>query len=156
MSSTRCAVCKYFRRRCPSDCVFAPCFPPDNPQRFTCVHRIYGASNIGKMLEVINLECNLVPLSILTELPMHLRVDAVDSLYYEAKWRIQEPVYGCVGIISSLHRQIHIAQTQLAKARAETAFLRANVVAAKTMPSSGEFMAQQNSIDNGLDDQSNP
>ncbi|XP_024978324.1 LOB domain-containing protein 24-like [Cynara cardunculus var. scolymus] len=141
MSSTRCAVCKYFRRRCPSDCVFAPCFPPDNPQRFTCVHRIYGASNIGKMLE---------------ELPMHLRVDAVDSLYYEAKWRIQEPVYGCVGIISSLHRQIHIAQTQLAKARAETAFLRANVVAAKTMPSSGEFMAQQNSIDNGLDDQSNP
>ncbi|XP_024978322.1 LOB domain-containing protein 24-like [Cynara cardunculus var. scolymus] len=109
MNSTRCAVCKYFRRRCPSDCVFAPYFPPDNPQRFTCLHRIYGASNIGKMLE---------------GLPMHLRVDAVDSLYYEAKWRIQEPVYGCVGIISSLHRQIHIAQSQLAKARAETAFLR--------------------------------
>ncbi|KAI3669979.1 hypothetical protein L6452_41518 [Arctium lappa] len=139
MSSTRCAVCKYFRRRCPSDCVFAPYFPPDNPLRFTSVHRIYGASNIGKMLE---------------ELPVHLRADAIESLYYEAKCRIQDPVYGCVGIISLLHRQIHIAQSQLAKARVEIAFLHANVVVAETILSSGESVAQQDIIDHGLDDPS--
>ncbi|CAH1417123.1 unnamed protein product [Lactuca virosa] len=56
MSSNRCAVCKYFRRRCPSNCIFSPYFPPNNPQRFTCVHRIYGASNIGKMLEELAVE----------------------------------------------------------------------------------------------------
>nr|GEX51975.1 hypothetical protein [Tanacetum cinerariifolium] len=81
MTSPRCAACKYFRRRCPSNCVFAPYFPNDNPQRFIFVHKIYGASNIAKMIE---------------ETPMHLRADAMDSLYYEAKCRIQDPVYGNV------------------------------------------------------------
>ena len=50
--STKCAACKSLRRRCPKDCVLAPYFPPTNPQRFACVHKIFGASNITKMLEV--------------------------------------------------------------------------------------------------------
>ncbi|XP_024977854.1 LOB domain-containing protein 24-like [Cynara cardunculus var. scolymus] len=141
MTSTRCAVCKYFRRRCPSDCVFAPYFPANNPQKFTCVHRIYGASNIGKLIE---------------ELPVQLRADAVESLYYEAKCRIRDPVYGCVGIISLLHQQIHIAQSQLAKAQAEIAFLDANVTVAETMLASSGSLGQQNGIDHSLDHPSNP
>ena len=80
MTSTRCAVCKYFRRRCPSNCIFAPYFPPDNPQRFTCVRRIYGASNIGKMLEVINLEHNLVHMS-------HLKVFRVSTMVKLSQWQ---------------------------------------------------------------------
>lgn len=52
MSSKRCAACKQLRRRCPSDCIFLPYFPPNNTQRFSFVHRIYGASNVGKMLQV--------------------------------------------------------------------------------------------------------
>ncbi|KAJ9562143.1 hypothetical protein OSB04_007303 [Centaurea solstitialis] len=88
------------------------------------------------------------------ELPVHLRADAIESLYYEAKCRMQDPIYGCVGIISRLHRQINIVQSELAKARAEIAFLRLNVVAT-TMLSSSESMAQQNSIYNGLEDSSN-
>lgn len=51
-STSRCAACKYLRRRCASDCIFSPYFPPNNPQRFASVHRIYGASNVGKMLQV--------------------------------------------------------------------------------------------------------
>lgn len=39
----------------------------------------------------------------------------------EAKCRIQDPVYGCVGIISHLHQQIRIAESQLAKTQAEIA-----------------------------------
>ncbi|KAK9293259.1 hypothetical protein L1049_021250 [Liquidambar formosana] len=112
MMSGRCAACKYLRRRCPSDCIFSPYFPSDNPQRFACVHRIYGASNIGKMLQ---------------QLPAHLRAQAADSLYYEAQCRIRDPVYGCVGIISLLHQQLHNAESQLAKTRAEMAFLTAPV-----------------------------
>ncbi|KAF5455350.1 hypothetical protein F2P56_024939 [Juglans regia] len=101
-------ACKYLRRRCPSHCIFSPYFPPNDPQRFACVHRIYGASNVGKMLQ---------------KLPPHLRAQTADTLYTEAKCRIQDPVYGCVGIISHLHQQIHIAESQLAKTQAEIAVL---------------------------------
>lgn len=54
MSPRRCAACKYLRRKCPPDCTLSPYFPPNDPQRFACVHRIYGASNVVKMLQVIN------------------------------------------------------------------------------------------------------
>lgn len=65
MISGRCAACKYLRRRCPSHCIFSPYFPPNDPQRFACVHRIYGASNVGKMLQVIS-QMNLYPLYFVT------------------------------------------------------------------------------------------
>jgi len=52
MNPKRCAACKYLRRRCPKDCVFSPYFPPNDPQKFACVHRIYGAGNVSKMLQV--------------------------------------------------------------------------------------------------------
>jgi len=56
MSQTRrCAACKYLRRRCPKDCIFAPYFPPSNLERFVCVHKIFGASNVAKMLQVLTL-----------------------------------------------------------------------------------------------------
>ncbi|KAK4571733.1 hypothetical protein RGQ29_030226 [Quercus rubra] len=111
MISGRCAACKYLRRRCPSDCIFSPYFPPNDPQRFSCVHRIYGASNVGKMLQ---------------QLPSHLRSQAADTLYFEAQYRLQDPVYGCVGIISQLHQQINSAESQVAKIQAEIAFLNSN------------------------------
>ncbi|KAF9668299.1 hypothetical protein SADUNF_Sadunf15G0114400 [Salix dunnii] len=109
MISGRCAACKYLRRRCPSDCIFSSYFPSSNPQRFACVHRIHGACNVAKMLQ---------------QLPAaHLRAEAANSLYYEAQCRTQDPVYGCVGIISSLHQQIHSVESQLAKTKAEIAVL---------------------------------
>ncbi|CAK7337170.1 unnamed protein product [Dovyalis caffra] len=108
MISGRCAACKHLRRRCPSDCIFSPYFPSNNPQRFACVHRIYGASNVAKMLQ---------------QLPAHLRAEAANSLHYEAQCRTQDPVYGCVGILSLLHQQIHSVESQLAKTKAEIAVL---------------------------------
>ncbi|KAL8233986.1 hypothetical protein R6Q59_020086 [Mikania micrantha] len=137
MISTRCEVCKCFRRKCPPDCIFAPYFLNDNPQRFDCVHKIYGASNLGKLLQ---------------DTPMQLRADAVESLYYEAKCRIQDPVYGCAGIIWSLHQQIQIAQSQLALARAKIAFLVANFAVAGPTPSPGSPLVQQNGVGYDLDD----
>ena len=47
-----CAACKLLRRRCAPDCVFAPYFPADEPQKFAHVHRVFGASNVNKMLQV--------------------------------------------------------------------------------------------------------
>lgn len=57
------------------------------------------------------------------QLPDHLRAEAADTLCYEAESRIQDLVYGCVKTISQLHHEIHNAECQLAKTRAEIAFI---------------------------------
>ncbi|TKY72350.1 LOB domain-containing protein 4 [Spatholobus suberectus] len=108
-AASPCAACKLLRRRCAQDCVFAPYFPADEPQKFANVHKVFGASNVNKMLQ---------------DLPMHQRGDAVSSMVYEANARVRDPVYGCVGAISSLQQQIDVLQTQLALAQAEVAHLR--------------------------------
>jgi len=41
------------------------------------------------------------------------REDAVNSLAYEAEARIKDPVYGCVGAISVLQRQVLRLQKEL-------------------------------------------
>ncbi|KAJ1380092.1 Lateral organ boundary [Sesbania bispinosa] len=99
-----CASCKLLRRRCTQECIFAPYFPSDDPRKFAIVHKVFGASNISKMLQ---------------ELPVHQRADAVSSLVYEANARVRDPVYGCVGAISYLQNQVSQLQMQLAVAQAE-------------------------------------
>ncbi|XAR71900.1 hypothetical protein NMG60_11018352 [Bertholletia excelsa] len=99
-----CASCKLLRRRCAKDCIFAPYFPPEDPHKFAIVHKVFGASNISKMLQ---------------ELPVHQRADAVSSLVYEANARVRDPVYGCVAAISYLQNQVSQLQMQLALAQAE-------------------------------------
>ncbi|KAL8471112.1 hypothetical protein ACS0TY_028710 [Phlomoides rotata] len=104
MNSGRCAACKHLRRRCPSDCIFSPYFPSNNPRRFSYVHKIYGASNVGKILQ---------------DLPVNRRAEAAESLYYEAHCRIKDPVHGCVGIITILHQEIYKAECELARVEAQ-------------------------------------
>ena len=58
------------------------------------------------------------------ELPEHQRSDAVSSMVYEANARVRDPVYGCVGAISSLQQQIDVLQSQLAIAQAEVVHMR--------------------------------
>lgn len=48
-----CAACKLLRRRCTPDCIFAPYFPAHQPHKFASVHKVFGASNVNKMLQVI-------------------------------------------------------------------------------------------------------
>eukprot|EP00250_Pteridium_aquilinum_P009593 c18779_g2_i1 orf=1-636(-) len=105
-SGSPCAACKFLRRKCTAECVFAPYFPPDQPHKFANVHKIFGASNITKLLN---------------ELPPHQREDAVNSLAYEADARVKDPVYGCVGAISVLQRQIAQLQQELAMAHSDLA-----------------------------------
>ncbi|MCO5590781.1 hypothetical protein L7F22_044756 [Adiantum nelumboides] len=58
------------------------------------------------------------------DLAEHQRGDAVSSMVYEANARLRDPVYGCVGVISSLQHQVAQLQTQLALAHAEIVRLR--------------------------------
>ena len=50
--SSPCASCRLLRRRCAKDCIFAPYFPSDDPHKFAIVHKVFGASNVSKMLQV--------------------------------------------------------------------------------------------------------
>eukprot|EP00249_Psilotum_nudum_P001360 c13810_g1_i1 orf=147-446(+) len=45
-------------------------------------------------------------------------------MVYEANARVRDPVYGCVGAISSLQQQVAQLQTQVALAQAEIVCLR--------------------------------
>ncbi|KAI3455859.1 hypothetical protein Pfo_012522 [Paulownia fortunei] len=121
-ASSPCAACKLLRRRCSQDCVFAPYFPADEPLKFASVHKVFGASNVSKMLQ---------------ELPEHQRRDAVSSMVYEANARMRDPVYGCVGAISYLQQQIDALRRQLALAQAEVVHLRVRQAASSqaTSPS---------------------
>ncbi|XP_022871140.1 LOB domain-containing protein 6-like [Olea europaea var. sylvestris] len=77
---------------------------PDQPQKFANVHKVFGASNVTKLLN---------------ELQAHQREDAVNSLAYEADMRLRDPVYGCVGVISLLQHQLRQLQMDLSCAKSE-------------------------------------
>ncbi|KAK4712243.1 hypothetical protein R3W88_006756 [Solanum pinnatisectum] len=106
MSSTNspCAACKFLRRKCTQKCVFAPYFPPDQPLKFSNVHKVFGASNVAKLLNELNAA---------------QREDAVNSLAYEAEYRLRDPVYGCVGLISLLQQKLRQVQDDLLNAKKE-------------------------------------
>ncbi|XP_004240882.1 LOB domain-containing protein 15 [Solanum lycopersicum] len=101
---TPCAACKLLRRRCAQECPFSPYFSPHEPQKFASVHKVFGASNVSKML---------------MEVPESQRADTANSLVYEANVRLRDPVYGCMGAISSLQQQVQALQAELNVIRAE-------------------------------------
>ncbi|XP_060180411.1 LOB domain-containing protein 15 [Lycium barbarum] len=101
---TPCAACKLLRRRCAQECPFSPYFSPHEPQKFASVHKVFGASNVSKML---------------MEVPESQRADTANSLVYEANVRLRDPVYGCMGAISALQQQVQALQAELNIIRAE-------------------------------------
>ncbi|CAD6264768.1 unnamed protein product [Miscanthus lutarioriparius] len=105
-AARRCAACKYLRRRCAPNCVLAPYFPASQPRRYADVHAVFGTSNVTRVLQ---------------SLPVQERGRAADTMAKEAHWRVQDPVYGCTGIIHRLQQEIRDVQHQLATTRAQLA-----------------------------------
>ncbi|XP_025014967.2 LOB domain-containing protein 1 isoform X2 [Ricinus communis] len=93
-----CDACKLLRRRCTEKCLFAPFFPPNGPFNFSTVHRVFGASNINKLLQ---------------QLPESQRADAINSMVYEANARIRDPIYGSAGEIRRLKEQVKELQARI-------------------------------------------
>ncbi|XP_021315946.1 LOB domain-containing protein 29 isoform X1 [Sorghum bicolor] len=86
-----CGACKFLRRRCVPECVFAPYFSSDQgAARFAAIHKVFGASNASKLL---------------SHLPVADRCEAVVTITYEAQARLRDPVYGCVAQIFALQQQ---------------------------------------------------
>lgn len=102
-----CGACKFLRRKCASDCIFAPYFCSEQgPARFAAIHKVFGASNASKLL---------------LHIPAHDRCEAVVTIAYEAQARIRDPVYGCVAHIFALQQQVAYLQGQLMQMKAQLA-----------------------------------
>lgn len=88
-----CGACKFLRRKCITGCIFAPHFSSDQgAARFAAVHKVFGASNVSKLL---------------LHIPVNRRHDAVVTISYEAQARLSDPVYGCVSTILALQQQVY-------------------------------------------------
>ncbi|PHU10025.1 LOB domain-containing protein 20 [Capsicum chinense] len=99
-STAPCGACKFLRRKCINGCVFAPYFGSDQgAARFAAVHKVFGASNVSKLL---------------LHIPANRRQDAVVTVTYEAQARLSDPVYGCVSTILALQQQVASLQAELA------------------------------------------
>ncbi|XP_020272076.1 LOB domain-containing protein 16-like [Asparagus officinalis] len=106
-SGSPCGACKFLRRKCVSDCIFAPYFRcDDGAARFASIHKVFGASNVSKLL---------------SHVPAQDRCEAVVTIAYEAQARIRDPVYGCVAHILALQHQVAILQAQVMQARDQLA-----------------------------------
>ena len=101
-SSSSCAACKLLKRRCTPTCIFAPHFRSSDQITFAKVHKVFGASNVSKLL---------------SEVPEEQRQETVNSLAYEADVRLKDPVYGCIGAIASLQKKMLELQHDIAVAR---------------------------------------
>ncbi|KAF7825993.1 LOB domain-containing protein 18 [Senna tora] len=72
------------RRKCVAGCIFAPYFDSEQgATHFAAVHKVFGASNVSKLLQNI---------------PVHKRLDAVVTICFEAQARLRDPVYGSLSI----------------------------------------------------------
>ncbi|GAV66723.1 DUF260 domain-containing protein [Cephalotus follicularis] len=97
-SSHACAACKYQRRKCSSECPLAPYFPSHQPKMFQNAHKLFGVSNILKILK--NLDANQ-------------KGEAMKSIIYEANMRERFPVHGCLWVIRQLQYQIWQEEEEL-------------------------------------------
>lgn len=97
-TSQACAACKYQRRRCTSECPLAPYFPPHEQKVFQNAHKLFGVSNILKILK---------------KLDPAQKSDAMKSIIYQANVRDENPVHGCWGKICQLKYQIWQAEEEL-------------------------------------------
>ncbi|KAF8397430.1 hypothetical protein HHK36_016346 [Tetracentron sinense] len=124
-----CGACKFLRRKCTSGCVFAPYFFYDQAAtHFAAVHKVFGASNVSKLL---------------SHLPLQNRSEAAITISYEALARIRDPKYGCVAHIYAL-------QQQVANLQEEIEFLRTQMENRATDISSRWSSQETNNPNNGF------
>ncbi|CAL5429278.1 unnamed protein product [Camellia sinensis] len=96
--SQACAACKYQRRKCAPDCPLAPHFPQHQHKHFLNVHKLFGVSNIVKVLKTVR---------------SFEEETAMKSMIFHANVRANDPVGGCHRIIRELEQQIQHYEAEL-------------------------------------------
>ncbi|KAK9060517.1 hypothetical protein SSX86_021221 [Deinandra increscens subsp. villosa] len=104
-----CAACRYQRRKCAPDCILAPYFPHDRQRQFQNAHKLFGVSNITKIIR---------------NLDRPQKDEAMRTIIYQSDVRSIDPVGGCYRIIRELQRQIEISCAELEFVLQQLAFHR--------------------------------
>ncbi|XP_030466489.1 LOB domain-containing protein 17 [Syzygium oleosum] len=86
-----CASCKHQRKKCDDKCVLSPYFPAEKSAEFQAVHKVFGVSNVTKMV-----------LGVCEEDRRRL----ADSLVWEARLRQQDPVHGAFGEYQRIQNEL--------------------------------------------------
>lgn len=105
-----CAACKYQRRKCAPDCILAPYFPHDRQQQFLNAHKLFGVSNITKIIRFLH---------------QPDKDEAMRTIIYQSDVRANDPVGGCYRIIRELQRQIEYNRAELQLVLHQLAYCRA-------------------------------
>lgn len=97
-----CASCKHQRKRCDENCVLSPYFPADRAADFRAVQKVFGVSNVSKMLQAVVEE--------------H-RKRLAESLVWEATCRQRDPVLGAYGEFQRVQKELRYYQGMAAATR---------------------------------------
>lgn len=92
-----CAACKHQRKRCSDECLLAPYFPADRLCDFKAVHKVFGVSNITKMVRFVGKENGQ---------------KTADSLVWEAFCRQRDPVLGAYGEFKRVCEELKFYKNQ--------------------------------------------
>lgn len=92
-----CAACKHQRKRCTEGCILAPYFPAHRSREFQAVHKLFGVSNVTKIVKNLKEED---------------RKMAVDSLVWEASCRQKDPVLGPYGEYRKVFDELNMYRGQ--------------------------------------------
>ncbi|WCJ39516.1 LOB domain-containing protein 22 [Euphorbia peplus] len=125
-----CAACKYQRRKCAPDCILAPYFPHDRQRQFLNAHKLFGVSNITKIIKNLN---------------QPDKDEAMRTIMFQSDVRANDPVGGCYRIIRDLQRQIEFHQAELDLVLHQLALCRAQqqqiqLIDVDTVDTSGEIV----------------
>ncbi|KAG9137086.1 hypothetical protein Leryth_011914 [Lithospermum erythrorhizon] len=94
-----CASCKHQRKKCTDKCILAPLFPVEKTKEFQAVHRVFGVSNLTKIVRHLPLDDD--------------RRRAAESLIWEASWRQKDPILGPYGEYKRIYDELRLYKTQL-------------------------------------------
>ncbi|KAF7124280.1 hypothetical protein RHSIM_Rhsim12G0206300 [Rhododendron simsii] len=114
-ATSACAACKYQRRKCAPDCILAPYFPNDRQRQFLNAHKLFGVSNITKIIR---------------SLDPPQKDQAMRTIVFQSDVRANDPVGGCYRIIRELQRQIEYNRAELVLVLQQLAICRAQIAAA--------------------------
>ncbi|KAF8110028.1 hypothetical protein N665_0088s0042 [Sinapis alba] len=104
-----CVICKEKRQKCTQKCVLTPYLYANESEKYACLVKVFSIKNVVR---------------ILNEIDPSQRQACVHSLCFEAEARIQDPVYGTVGIIHRLLSRIRHLQVSLKIAHMELAMIK--------------------------------
>ncbi|GMN53106.1 hypothetical protein TIFTF001_022252 [Ficus carica] len=94
-----CAACKTQRKRCNMFCEVSSLFPQTKSKEYQNAHRLFGSSNIQKMIVSIK--------------PSEVDVCA-DSILTEGLAGKNDPEHGCYGLVGNLKAEVDAAERELA------------------------------------------